>query len=276
MTITIHTVTTIEECRVIEQLEIEIWDTTELDATPASLLAILAKEGGIVLLALDGTEPAGFSYSLPGLTKDNRLKLVSHQTGVRSPYQNSGLGYQLKLAQREVALARQFDLVTWTFDPLQGRNAYLNLHKLGAVCNTYLRHLYGDMPDALNRGLPSDRFRVDWWIASSHVAHRLAGQSPTLTPAGSPYPIINPAPLLPNDFLAAPSAFDPPASPCCWLQVPLDFPLLKAGAPELALQWRLHTRDLFESYFNAGYTAVDFCRGDDRNFYLLQKDWQQM
>jgi predicted GNAT superfamily acetyltransferase len=275
MTITIHTVTTIEECRIIEQLEIEIWGTIELDVTPASLLAILSKEGGIVLLALDGTEAVGFSYSLPGLTKDNRLKLVSHQTGVRSAYQNSGVGYQLKLAQREAALVRQFDLVTWTFDPLQGRNAYLNLYKLGGVCRTYLRHLYGDMPDALNRGLPSDRFRVDWWIASPHVTRRLAGQSPSPMPANSPYPLINPAPVLSHGFLAAPSTFDPPASSCCWLQVPPDFPLLKASAPELALQWRLHTRALFETYFNAGYTAVDFCRGDDRKFYLLQKDWQQ-
>lgn len=275
MTITIRAVTTIEECRAIEQLQLEVWDTIELDVTPVTLLSILAKEGGIVLLALDGTEPVGFSYSLPGLTKENRLKLVSHQTGVQPSYQNSGLGYQLKLAQREAALARQFDLVTWTFDPLQGRNAYLNLHKLGAVCNTYLRHLYGDMPDALNRGLPSDRFRVDWWIASPHVTRRLAGQFPTLAPANSPYPLINPAEILPNGFLAAPSTFDPPASSFCWLQVPPDFPLLKAGASDLALQWRLHTRDLFETYFNAGYTAVDFCRGDDRNFYLLQKDWQQ-
>lgn len=274
MTISIRSVTTIAECQVIERLQIEVWGTIELDVTPASLLSILAKEGGIVLLALDDAEPVGFSYSLPGLTKDNRLKLVSHQTGVRSQYQSSGLGYRLKLAQREAALARRFDLVTWTFDPLQGRNGYLNLNKLGAVCNTYLRHLYGDMPDALNRGLPSDRFRVDWGIASAHVIRRLARQSPAQTPASSTYPLSNPAPFLPNGFLAAPSTFDSPEMPGCWVQVPPDFPSLKAAAPDLALQWRLHTRDLFEMYFDAGYTAVDFYRGDDRNFYLLQKDWQ--
>ncbi|MBE7557370.1 MAG: hypothetical protein HS126_40550 [Anaerolineales bacterium] len=275
MTISIRPVTTIAECQAIERLQIIIWGTMELDVTPTSLLLILAKEGGIVLLALDGTEPIGFSYSLPGLTPANRLKLVSHQTGVLPAYQSSGVGYQLKLAQREAALARQFDLVTWTFDPLQGRNAYLNLNKLGAVCNTYLRHLYGDMPDALNRGLPSDRFRVDWWIASAHVARRLlAHQTPARTPANSPYPLINPASVLRSGFLTAPSTFDPPHAPFCWLQIPPDFPALKAAAPDLALQWRLHTREVFEAYFGAGYTAVDLGRGDDRNFYLLQKDWQ--
>jgi chorismate synthase len=274
MTISIHPVTTIAECRAIERLQVEIWGTTDLDVTPGTLLLILAKEGGIVLLAVDDAEPIGFSYSLLGLTPENRLKLVSHQTGVLPRYQSSGLGYQLKLAQREAALARQLELVTWTFDPLQGRNAYLNLGKLGAVCNTYLRHLYGDMPDALNRGLPSDRFRVDWWIASGHVTRRLARQTPAQTPANSIYPLINPVPTLPNGFLAAPSSFEPPASPRCWLQVPADFPSLKAAAPELALQWRLHTRQVFEAYFGAGYTAVDLCRGDNRNFYLLQKVWQ--
>jgi predicted GNAT superfamily acetyltransferase len=86
--------------------------------------------------------------------------------------------------------------------------------------------------------------------------------------------LINPAPILPNGFLAAPSTFDLPTAPFCWLQVPSDFPSLKAAAPDLALQWRLHTRDVFETYFGAGYAAVDLCRGDDRNFYLLQKDWQ--
>ena len=175
MTISIHSVDTIEDCQAIEQLHAEIWGTDALDVTPAHLLLIIAKEGGIVLLALDDAQPVGFSLGLLGLAGQNRLKLASHMTGVLPKYQSSGLGYQLKLAQRQAALARNLDLITWTFDPLQGRNAHLNLSKLGAVCNTYLRHLYGNMPDALNRGLPSDRFRVDWWITSEHVARRIAG-----------------------------------------------------------------------------------------------------
>ena len=103
--------------------------------------------------------------------------------GVHPAYRNRGLGYSLKLAQREHVLAQGIDLITWTFDPLETRNATLNFHKLGAVCNTYLPNLYGDMRDGLNAGLPSDRFQVDWWIASERVAQRLAGQPPSGSPS---------------------------------------------------------------------------------------------
>jgi predicted GNAT superfamily acetyltransferase len=274
MTISIHSVTTIEDCQAIERLQAEIWGTTEIEVNPSHLLLIIAKEGGIVLLAMDDNKPVGFSFGLLGLTEHNHLKLASHMTGVLPAYQSTGLGYQLKLAQREVALARNLNLITWTFDPLQGRNAHLNLSKLGAVCKTYLRHLYGDMLDALNQGLPSDRFRVDWWIASAHVAQRLAGQ--TLEPASalSAYPIINPATIMKNGFPVPPPTFDLPQTPFCLVEVPPDLPSLKAKAPDLALQWRLHTRDIFEAYFSSAYTAVNLLRRGDRNYYLLQKDWQ--
>ncbi|MBI1882345.1 MAG: hypothetical protein HYR94_29585 [Chloroflexi bacterium] len=272
MSIVIRAATTIQDCQAIERLQAEIWGTAELDVTPSHLLLIMVKEGGIVLLALDDNQPIGFSFGLLALTEQNRLKLASHMTGMLPKYQSTGVGYQLKLAQRQAALARQFDLITWTFDPLQGRNAYLNLNKLGAVCNTYLRHLYGDMADALNRGLPSDRFRVDWWIASAHVARRVADHPLDLTPTA--YPIVNPTTTRPNGFLLSPSTFDPPGTPLCRVQVPPDFPSLKTNAPDLALQWRLHTREVFEAYFGAGYTAVNLIRGEGCNYYLLQKDFE--
>jgi predicted GNAT superfamily acetyltransferase len=274
MTISIRSVATIEDCRSIERLNIEIWGTVELDVNPSHLVIIIAKEGGIVLLALDDEQPIGFSLGLLALTDQKRLKIASHMTGVLPKYQSSGVGYQLKLAQRQVALARGLDLITWTFDPLQGRNAYLNLNKLGAVCHTYLRHLYGDMPDALNRGLPSDRFRVDWWIASPHVAQRVAGQWAPPAANSTAYPIINPIAESQQGFLVPPTTFDSPGPSLCLVQVPPDFPSLKATVPDLALQWRLHTRQIFETYFGAGYTAVDLLRSEDRNFYLLQKDFQ--
>jgi predicted GNAT superfamily acetyltransferase len=274
MAISIRSGITIEDCQAIERLQAEIWGTTEIEVTPSHLLLIIAKEGGLVLLAVANNEPVGFSFGLLGLSQHNRLKLASHMTGVLPAYQSRGVGHQLKLAQREAALARNLDLITWTFDPLQGRNAYLNLSKLGAVCKTYLRHLYGDMPDALNRGLPTDRFRVDWWIASEHVARRIAGQAPELVAAVSAYPIINPGTIRENGFPAPPPTFNLPGTPFCLVEVPADLPSLKANAPALALQWRLHTREVFEAYFGAGYTAVDLFRWEDRNYYLLQKDWQ--
>jgi predicted GNAT superfamily acetyltransferase len=275
MTISIRGVTTIEECQIIERLQAEIWGCADIEVAPSHFMLIIAKEGGIVLLAVDEAGQAvGFSYGVFALTKDNHLKLASHQTGVLPVYQNSGLGYQLKLAQREAALARHLDLITWTFDPLQGRNAYLNLHKLGAVCNSYLRHLYGDMPDVLNRGLPSDRFQVDWWITSEHVEQRLTRPEaePALPPSQGP--LVNPT-TLKNGFFTPPDTFDLPGTPFCLVEAPPDLPSLKTSAPDLALAWRLHTREVFESCFANNYTAIDLLRREDRNFYVLQKDWQR-
>jgi predicted GNAT superfamily acetyltransferase len=272
MKIVIRAAATIQDCQIIEQLQAQIWGTTERDVIPSHVLIIVAKEGGIMLVAMDDSQPIGFSVGLLALTKQNRLKLASHMTGVLPQYQSSGVGYQLKLAQRDSALARGLNLITWTFDPLQGRNAYLNLNKLGAVCNTYLRHLYGDMPDELNRGLPSDRFQVEWWIASAHVARRLTGQVPELKLTA--FPIVNSTTTLPYGFLSPPSTFDPPGVSLCWVQVPPDLPSLKTNAPDLALQWRLHTREVFEAYFGTGYRAVNFLRGEGCNYYLLQKEWE--
>jgi predicted GNAT superfamily acetyltransferase len=178
------------------------------------------------------------------------------------------------LAQREAVLAKNLDQITWTFDPLQGRNARFNLRKLGAVCNTYFQNLYGEMTDALNQGLPSDRFRVDWWLASDHVTRRLRGEftAPELSPAICP--VLNPGISLEAGVTAPAGVFALPESVFCLVEIPTNLALLKQRAPELALQWRLQTREIFETAFRQGYTAVDMLRREERNYYLLQKDWQ--
>jgi predicted GNAT superfamily acetyltransferase len=272
MTISIHPVTTIEECRIIERLQAEIWGSDDIEVTPDHVLLTLAKEGSIVLLAMGEDEkPIGFAFGFLGFTADNRLKFASHVVGVLPAYQSQGIGYQLKLAQREAALARNLDLITWTFDPLQGRNARFNLRKLGAVCNTYLRHLYGDMRDGLNQGLPSDRFRVDWWIATDHVVDRIAGRFVEQPLPPSECPILNSAATLDNGLLAPAETFAYPENPSCLVEIPVDVNRLKSEAPGLALKWRWQTREIFEMAFATGYTAIDLLRRNDRNYYLLQK-----
>lgn len=274
MPISVRPVTTIEECRAIERLQAEIWES-EAIVVPDHLLLTVAKEGGLVLLALDEAEnPAGFAFGLLSLTENNRLKLASHQVGVLPAYQNSGVGYGLKLAQREVALARNLDLITWTFDPLQGRNARLNLRKLGAVCNTYMRNLYGEMRDEINQGLPSDRLRVDWWVATAHVGNRIGGRHTGQMDWASEYPILNPATILDDGLSAPPDKYAPLDTACCLVEIPHDINRLKSEAPQLALKWRLQTREIFEMAFAAGYIAIDLIRREGRNYYLLQKDWQ--
>lgn len=275
MSILIEPVTTVEQCRAIEQLQIDIWGCTDMEVTPDHLVLTIAKEGGIALLAADEQgQPVGFGYGFLGVTEDGRLKLASHQVGVLPTYQDTGLGFKLKLAQREAALARKIDLITWTFDPLQGRNARFNLRKLGAVGNLYLANLYGELRDELNQGLPTDRIKVEWWIATDHVVNRIAGRAgkPDLSP--SDYPVLNPATILSNGLPIPPNSFNSPKTDFCLIEIPADIQFVKAAAPELALTWRLQTRQIFEDAFADGYTAVDLVRREGRNFYLLHKDWQ--
>lgn len=271
MVVSIRPALTIEDCQVIERLQAEIWGFKEQQVVPDHLLLTLVKEGNVVLLAEDESHrPVGFAFGFLSYGENRRLKLASHQVGVLPAYQNQGIGYALKLAQRQAALALGLDLITWTFDPLQVRNAYLNLNKLGAVCNVYLPNLYGNMADRLNQGLPSDRFRADWWVATGHVRQRLAGQALPVS-AG---PVVNAAIVLPAGSRAPAAGFETPDSPFCRVEIPGDFSRLKLDAPGVARQWRLHTRQVFQALFAAGYVAVALQRQPDCNYYLLRKGWQ--
>ena len=275
MSITIAPITSIEECREIEWLQAEIWESTQLEVAPDHLVWTIAKEGGVVLLARNEKgEPIGFAYGIVALTADKHLKLASHQAGVLAAYHDQNIGHQLKLAQREIALQSGFDLITWTFDPLQGRNARFNLRKLGAVATSYLRDLYGRMRDELNQGLPSDRFKVEWWLSTEHVLKRITGSSPERWLPAPICPVINPARLV-NGLLTPPDSYNLSETNLCLVEIPDDIQYLKEAVPELALQWRLHTRQVFEALFEQSYTAIDLLRREGRNYYLFQKDWKK-
>jgi predicted GNAT superfamily acetyltransferase len=181
------------------------------------------------------------------------------------------VGYQLKLAQRKLLLARNIRLMTWTFDPLQARNARFNLRKLGALCNVYYRNHYGDMRDGLNQGLPSDRLRADWWLDTERVITRLTGVfEATAFAAGCP--VLNQAVVAANGLLTAPDTWVDPAGDFCRVEIPPDIDILKARDAELAIAWRLQTRSIFENAFAANYTLVDFVHSAGRCYYLLQKN----
>jgi predicted GNAT superfamily acetyltransferase len=266
MTITITSPKSISDITPVVQLQAEIWGAPG-ETAPAHLLLTIAKEEGIVHLMLDDDRPIGFSYGFLSRTESGQLKLASHQAGVLAAYQSRGLGYRLKLAQREAALARGLALITWTYDPLQSLNARLNLHKLGAVCRTYIPNLYGEMSDALNQGLPSDRFRVDWWLDSPHVAARLRGEFPDPAQALANYPLLNPA-----GSAEAPLPAD--TADVCLVEISANLAKLKTDGPDQARRWRMQTRHIFTTLFERNYSAIDLLRYDGRSFYLLQRNWQ--
>jgi predicted GNAT superfamily acetyltransferase len=316
MRIEIRPIQTHDEYRAVERIQRVVWGHGDLDVVPDHLLVTMQKNGGLVLGAFEilpdegpGERPAkreerliGCALGFVGLSPGGQVKHCSHTVGVDPAYQNQNVGYRLKLAQREHVLAQGIDLITWTFDPLESRNARLNFHKLGATCNTYLRDLYGHMRDELNVGLPSDRFQVDWHIASDHVAARLRGDragpstglrtgpstrlrtgpstrlrtgpstglrtGPSLSALlAEGIPLLNRT--LPGDLPRPPETVLPIEGNQLLVQIPARFQAIKSADPGLAHAWREHTRALFEAAFAAGYTVVDLLFEEGRSCYLL-------
>ena len=131
------------------------------------------------------------------------------------------------------------------------------------------------MRDELNEGLPSDRFRIDWWLNSEHVVNRLAGGPVDEPQVATPeYPVLNSVTFPANGLPSPGDTFDPPGSDLCLVEIPADIQRLKSESPALARTWRLHTRQIFETAFARGYTVIDLIRQAGRSYYLLQKDWQ--
>ena len=157
-------------------LQRHIWKESDLDVEPVTIMVVAAHTGGHVLGAFHGDDIVGFTEAIVGL-KDGQPYLHSHVTGVAEPYRDCGVGRALKLFQRDDALSRGIRLVQWSFDPLEMRNAYFNLNRLGAVCRQFIPNLYGVTSSPLHRGLPTDRLLAEWHLDSGHVAARTAGRN---------------------------------------------------------------------------------------------------
>ena len=192
--------------------------------------------------------------------------------GIHPEQRNSGIGFALKRAQWQMVRHQGIDHITWTYDPLLSRNAYLNIAKLGAVCHTYRRSEYGDMRDGLNAGLPSDRFQVDWWVNTRRVERRLSKR------ARRPLKLddFSKAELQPLYSLQTesglprpPEHFSPLEGNLTLAEIPSDFSTLKDADFPLARDWRFFSRELFETSFSSGYIVTDFIYDQSRSFYVL-------
>ncbi|MCX6028554.1 MAG: GNAT family N-acetyltransferase [Chloroflexi bacterium] len=256
---------TVEEMAAVERLQGVIWGGGDLEVVPSHLLVTFAHNGGLVAGAFAGDELAGFVYGFPGLdtsADSPRLKHCSHQLGVHPNYRSAGIGFALKRLQWEFVAGQGIERITWTYDPLLAHNAQLNIAKLGAVCSTYIRDLYGEMLDGLNAGLPSDRFQVDLWVKSPRVTACMtgaAGPRPTvadLLAAGAVF--VNPASPAGHPVPPGP-AWRTAATPDTWLlEIPADFQALKVADRARASAWRQGTAAAFETLFSVGYIVSDF------------------
>jgi predicted GNAT superfamily acetyltransferase len=261
----------LDDYRAVVALEQEIWGYSDPgDVITVPVFIITVKRGGILIGAFDDRGGmVGFAFSLVGI-KDGKPTQWSHMMGVVTEHRRTGLGRALKLAQRERAIASGFELMEWTFDPLQTLNAHLNFSKLGVVCSEYARNVYGESTSALHRGTPTDRFVVEWHLREPHVERRISRAEDSLLTVRAVEAAD--APALNNTLEAGKWLRTTPGdltidSRRVWVEIPPGFTDMQQQAPELALEWRHYTRDIFETYFARGYRAVDFELG--RRRYLL-------
>ncbi|HEY1808819.1 MAG TPA: GNAT family N-acetyltransferase [Acidobacteriaceae bacterium] len=170
-----------EELDACVRLQIETWGYADGDVIPRRVFTVAQRIGGQVIGAFEGNQAVGFAMSLPGVKVAKATGatptpyLHSHMLAVTPRYRNSGIGRHLKLYQREEALSRGIKLMEWTFDPLEIKNAFLNIHRLGVIVRTYTPNFYGVSSSRLQGGLPTDRMHAEWWMDSDRVKAILAG-----------------------------------------------------------------------------------------------------
>lgn len=174
--IQIRSLTSLEQFERCVVLQLEVWGYSDGDLIPRRVFLVAQRIGGQVLGAFDGDAVVGFAMALPGY-RDGRSYLHSHMLAVQPQYRNAGVGRRLKLAQRDDAIARGFDLMEWTFDPLEIKNAHLNIARLGAIARRYQADFYGPSSSPLQGGLPTDRLYAEWWLRSARVRGLLCGEA---------------------------------------------------------------------------------------------------
>ncbi|HSJ46358.1 MAG TPA: GNAT family N-acetyltransferase [Euzebyales bacterium] len=236
-------------CRVVEDIQRAAWGMADRGVVPAEQIRAVIHNGGLLLLAtVDGTA-VGFCYGFVGLDAGRPI-LCSHMLAVLPEAQSQGIGRALKLAQRQHAATRGFTAITWTFDPLQARNAYLNLRRLGAVASHYHVDHYGPMDDAINAGLSTDRLLAEWAIDA-----RGDPRLPTPT-AGVPWAL---PPALDAAEGVRPGRHDPSVfgTGAALIAMPSDIDQLRRDDPDAGPVWRTALRTALVAAFEAGLTAVD-------------------
>ena len=231
---------TLEEFEACLQIERTVWAAADIDLVPLPIFVVMAHTGGQVLGAFDGGRMVGFTLAFPAY-QNGRLLLHSHMTAVVEGYRDKGVGRRLKLFQREDALSRGIELVEWTFDPLELKNAYFNLERLGAVVREFLPNAYGITTSPLHAGMPTDRLMAQWWLRSRRVEERVA---------------------------AAPKRER--SSRLERIAVPRNIGELKETKPEEAIRVQASVRRQFLEWLGRGYVVTGIEMGEEAGTYLLE------
>lgn len=248
----------------------------ESSALSPSIQRALQDNGGLVLGGfVDGTL-VGFTVGFLGWD-GTQLYHYSHMTAVRPEYHNHRVGFHLKSYQREEVLAQGLTEVRWTFDPLQSRNALLNIRRLGALPTSYYPHYYGRMDDEVNRDLETDRLSVRWQIATERVGSRLKGTAPSAEEDRERWsrsvPIVETEPG--ESGIRLPASVTEPSGSAAHLEIPFDLGLVRQHEPSSLWRWRHAVRDAFRAAYDVKLVVDDFAvistEHERRSFYFLTK-----
>ena len=243
MGIEIHQLRLHDEFAGVVKLQQEIWGFEEVDLLPLRLFVVASKIGGQVLGAFDSRKMVAFCFCIPGLKSGGKAYLHSHMLGVLPEYRNTGLGRKMKLAQRQFALAAGVDLIEWTFDPLEIKNAFFNIERLGVIVRRYVPNQYGSSSSHLHGGLPTDRLVAEWWIGSPRVKS-ICEDSPYQRPETK-----------------------------VSISVPAEIATLRLHDKPKARHVQAAIGDQFQEYFRSALTVVGFDKNESAGTYQLS-EWQ--
>jgi predicted GNAT superfamily acetyltransferase len=273
-TITIRDLETTAELEPMLHLEKQVWGLDDIDVTPLTLAVALKAAGSIVVGAVEGEALVGFALAFPSV-EHGKTGFHSHMLAVKPLHRECGLGYRLKLAQRERALAMGIAGMTWTFDPLRSLNAHLNFNKLGVVSDSYRVDFYGPQTSSHLHTNGTDRLWVTWHMASSRVQHRLNGRDKSAEIVDA---LRHLEPLIRFNGDGRPterSFADSLSKQRIAIEIPRDIDRIEKTDKELAREWRVATRHAFTEALQAGFVVKEFCRSirgqQGPGAYLLER-----
>lgn len=255
MLITYRKFYTIEDFERVFQLEQTIWGMNAGDAVPVSMLVSIVGIGGVLIGAEADGKLIGFTLGMPG-RREREMFLWSYMAGVSPEYQSKGVGMGLKGAQREWALRQGYNLIRWTFDPMQRPNANFNFIKLGVTADRFHINRYGEMTDALNAGMQSDRLEVTW---------NLVQERPPTANVSDALPML----YQHSDGELSVMKFPKLKSEPLLIEIPYDLAQLKRDNLAKAREWQLALRESMLWAFERRYIVRDFVLREGRAYYLL-------
>ncbi len=260
----------LEDFRECERIQLEVWGAL---GEASEVLSVTAKYGGAVIGAFASGKLAGFIYAFSARRRGQWIHW-SHQMAVRPSHRDRGLGFRMKMVHRRMALAAGIRSICWTFDPLESRNATINIARLGGRAEEYVVNCYGNFASRIERGLPTDRFVVNWRIGSAEVARRLTRSGEhRLRPHT---PVVNEVRAGRNGFIVNRRIHLGLGARRLLVEIPANTDEMRAKAIVLARRWRKESRRIFRHYFSRGYQAVEFLPPSrdtgGRCFYVLQRN----